>query len=148
MEGDSDCQEEDDTPLTLTIKEGILNYLNEKYDDRTTEELLDMASLVDPWFKTRYIKDEWVDYMKARATAELESLVAKQAASTEAAPLPSASAATDEPEVPAKRQKKSLSSYFKTAAKQSQIAPQSSRGSIEKELNLYLQTVEAAPETN
>ena len=55
---------DDDTQLTLTIKEGILNYLNEKYDDRTTKELLDMASLVDPRFKTRYIKDGRVDYMQ------------------------------------------------------------------------------------
>ena len=80
--------------------------------------------------------------MKAKAAAELESLVAEEAAS-----LPSAAAARDEPEVPAKKQKKSLSSYFKKAAKQSQMAPQSSRESIVKELNLYLQ-LEAGPETN
>ncbi|CAL8253658.1 unnamed protein product [Boreogadus saida] len=40
------------------------------------------------------------------------SVVAEEAAS-----LPSAAAARDEPEVPAKKQKKSLSSYFKKAAK-------------------------------
>ena len=102
----------DDTHLTTTIKDGILNYLNEKYVDQTTEELLDMASLVDPRLKTTYIKEERVDYMKAKAAAELESLVAEEAAS-----LPSAAAARDEPEVPAKKQKKSLSSYFKKAAK-------------------------------
>ena len=101
-----------------------------------------MASLVDPRFKTTYIKEERVDYMKAKAAAELESLVAEEAAS-----LPSAAAARDEPEVPAKKQKKSLSSYFKKAAKQRQTAPQSSRESIVKELNLYLQ-LEARPETN
>jgi hypothetical protein len=134
--------QDDDIHLTTTIKEGILNYLNEKYDNQTTEELLDMASLVDPRFKTAYIKEERVDYMKAKAAAELESLVAEEAAS-----LPSAAAARDEPEVPAKKQKKSLSSYFKKAAKQSQMAPQSSRESIVKELNLYLQ-LEAGPETN
>lgn len=105
--------QDDDTQLTTTIKEGILNYLDEKYDDQTTEELLDMASLVDPRFKTTFIKEERVDYMKARATAELESLVAEQTASAEVAPLPSAEVARDEPDVPAKRQKKTLSSYFK-----------------------------------
>lgn len=47
--------QDDDTQLTTTIKEGILNYLNDKYDDQTTEELLDMASFVDPRFKTKYI---------------------------------------------------------------------------------------------
>ncbi|XDV20661.1 hypothetical protein PO909_025953 [Leuciscus waleckii] len=40
------------TELTTTIKEGILKYLNEKYDDQTTQDLLDIASLVDPRFKT------------------------------------------------------------------------------------------------
>ncbi len=60
-----------------------------------------------------YIKEEKVEYMKNRAMSELENLVAEQTASAEAAPLPSAAAATDEPEVCAKRQKKSLSSYFK-----------------------------------
>lgn len=28
--------QDDVTQLTMTIKEGILNYLNEKYDDQTT----------------------------------------------------------------------------------------------------------------
>ncbi len=137
----------DDTQLTINIKEGILKYLNEKYDDQTTDELLDMASLVDPRFKTTYIKEEKVEYMKNRAMSELENLVAEQAASAEAAPLPSPAAATDEPEVCAKRQKKSLSSYFKKTT-QCQTAPLPIRNSIEKELNVYLQTMEACPETN
>ncbi len=46
--------QDDDTQLTINIKAGILKYLNYKYDDQTTEELLDMASLVDPCFKTTY----------------------------------------------------------------------------------------------
>lgn len=44
-----------------------MDYLNEKYDDQTTDDLLDMASLVDPRFKTHHIKDEKVDHIKARA---------------------------------------------------------------------------------
>ncbi|XP_054593064.2 E3 SUMO-protein ligase ZBED1-like [Nothobranchius furzeri] len=47
-----------DTELTTSIKEGILKYLNEKYDDQTTQDLLDIVSLVDPRFKTTYIKEE------------------------------------------------------------------------------------------
>ena len=34
-----------------------------------------MASLVDPRFKTTYIKEERVDYMMAKAAEELESLL-------------------------------------------------------------------------
>ncbi|KAJ8333739.1 hypothetical protein SKAU_G00410580 [Synaphobranchus kaupii] len=48
--------QDDDTQLTTTIKGGILKYHNEKYDDDTTEKLLDMATLLDPRFKTTYIK--------------------------------------------------------------------------------------------
>lgn len=33
--------QDEDTQLTKTIKEGMLKYLNEKYDDDTTEKLLD-----------------------------------------------------------------------------------------------------------
>lgn len=103
--------QDDNKQPTITIKQGILKYLNDKYDDQTIEELLDMASLVDPRFKTTYITEEKVEYIKTRAMSELENLVAEQTVSAEAAPLPSA--ATDEPEVCAKRQKKSLSSYLK-----------------------------------
>ncbi len=57
-----------------------------------------MASFVDPRFKTTYIREEKLEYMKNRAMSELENLMAEQTASAEAAPLPSAAAATDEPE--------------------------------------------------
>ncbi|KAL3972557.1 cathepsin X [Sarotherodon galilaeus] len=139
--------QDDDTQLTTTIKEGILNYLKDKYDDQTTEELLDMASFVDPRFKTTYIKEEKVANMKTRVMSELENLVVEQTASAEAALLPSAGASKDDPEVCAKRQRKSLSSYFKKTT-QCQTAPLSTRDSVEKELNQYLRTLEACPETN
>ncbi len=48
--------QDDESPLTRTIKEGFLNYLNDKYDDVTTEKLLDMATLLDPQFKNRLQK--------------------------------------------------------------------------------------------
>lgn len=68
--------QDDDTQLTRDIKVNILDYLNEKYADESTQELLDMASLLDPRFKTTYINAERVDYMKTRAAAEMESLAA------------------------------------------------------------------------
>lgn len=46
---------DDDSKLTNTIKTTILNYLTEKYQDPTTDALLDMALLLDPSFKTQYI---------------------------------------------------------------------------------------------
>lgn len=48
----------DDTQLTKDIKTMVTDYLSEKYDDKITDELLEMASLVEPRFKTRYIRPE------------------------------------------------------------------------------------------
>lgn len=107
-----------------------------------------MASFVDPRFKTTYIKEEKVANIKTRVMSELENLVAEQTASAEAATLPSAGASKDDPEVCAKRQRKSLSSYFKKTTTQCQTAPLSTRQSVEKELNKYLRTLEACQETN
>ncbi|KAJ8333618.1 hypothetical protein SKAU_G00416260 [Synaphobranchus kaupii] len=45
---------DDDPGLTTTIKTKILSYLDEKYKDPGTQELLDMASALDPRFKLRY----------------------------------------------------------------------------------------------
>lgn len=57
---------DDDTELTKTIKTTVIEYLNEKYKyyDMITDDLLDMASLVDPRFKTQYIKEEKIDAIK------------------------------------------------------------------------------------
>ncbi|CAM4658701.1 unnamed protein product [Leuciscus chuanchicus] len=137
--------QDDDTQLTKDIKVRILNYLNEKYADQSTQELLDMASLLDPRFKTTYIEAERVDYMKVKAAAEMESLAAEQSKSAEGASLPPVEAAE---EIPAKKKKKSLGSFFKIKSRKCQADPQSERESIEMELNSYLQTVEVDGETN
>ncbi|KAK0130631.1 hypothetical protein N1851_034887 [Merluccius polli] len=60
------------TQLTKDMKKPILAYLNE-YSDPGTDDLLDMASLLDPCFKTTYIKNEKVDDIKARAAEEIKS---------------------------------------------------------------------------
>ena len=39
---------EGETELTKAVKGGVLKYLNEKYDDAATNNILDMATLVDP----------------------------------------------------------------------------------------------------
>lgn len=58
--------EDDDTLLTKEMKAAILEYLNDKYSDPTTDELLDMASLLDPRFKTTYIEESKVAHITAR----------------------------------------------------------------------------------
>lgn len=54
--------------------------LNEKYAEQSTQELLDMASLLHPRFKSTYIEAERLDYMKVKAAAEMESLADEQRA--------------------------------------------------------------------
>ena len=136
--------QDDESPLTRTIQEGILNYLNDKYDDDTNEKLLDMATILNPRFKTAYIKEERINIMKTRVAAEMEHLVAggETAASSVSISPPSAvpAAAADESQLPAaKKAKKSLSSYFKKpAASTGQGTSKPSRASIELELNMYL----------
>lgn len=87
--------EDDDTELTKTIKTGILEYLNEKYDDVITDDLLDIASLLDPRFKTMYIKDEKIDTIKARAVTEMLAEGATAVGSTGARPEGGAGVAGD-----------------------------------------------------
>ncbi len=49
---------DEDFDLTNTIKSKILEYINKNYDDEDTQELLDMASFLDPRFKTNYIAED------------------------------------------------------------------------------------------
>ena len=50
--------EEGEGTLTKNIKSATLQYLNDMYEDPATGELLDMALLVDPQFRTTYIADD------------------------------------------------------------------------------------------
>ncbi|XP_031429123.2 uncharacterized protein LOC116221807 [Clupea harengus] len=64
-----------------------------------------------------YMKAERVDYIKSKAAAEMESLVAEQAKSAEGISIPPADAVTDKPESPpAKR--RNLGSFLKIASRQ------------------------------
>lgn len=72
----------DDNELTKSIKTAVLEYMNEKYDHVITDDLLDIASLLDPRFKTMYIKDDKIDTIKARAVTEMLAEGAAAAGST------------------------------------------------------------------
>lgn len=48
--------QEDDLDLTRSIKSKVLGYLQEKYSDPNTQELLDIATSLDPRFKMDYKK--------------------------------------------------------------------------------------------
>ncbi len=48
----------DDSDLIRTIKSKIVGYLEEKYNDQKTQDLLDIATTLDPRFKMTYVNEE------------------------------------------------------------------------------------------
>lgn len=65
----------DGAELTKTIRTKILTYLKEKYKDHETQELLDMASALDPRFKLRYVSEDRVAPIQARLVSEMAASV-------------------------------------------------------------------------
>lgn len=125
---------EEDTDLTKNLKK-MLHYINEKYKDDATQELLDVASYLDPWFKMDFISADSKPRVKARVASEMiECQEETLSCSTEV-----------EPEVAetsqAKKAKKSLRCFFKqsgAAAKgDSSVTLQDA---VEAELSNYLLT--------
>lgn len=149
---------DEDTELTKTMKTTILAYLTDKYQDPTTDDLLDMASLVDPRFKTQYIDKEKIEGIQTRAVSELESLLTIQyPTSSDQQPTSSTSTSTsqspDEDQTPPKKAKKSLASFLKVSGVVSASATTTSASSslkeaIEGELKGYLSTPNAESEVD
>lgn len=67
--------QEDDTDLSKYIKQKIMDYLKEKYDESKTQELLDMASAHDPRFKPKYVAGENRGSVEARLTSEMKTVL-------------------------------------------------------------------------
>lgn len=142
---------EDDTDLTKHMKTAILQYLNDKYSDPATNDLLDMASFADPRFKDSYIAEDRKDYIKTRAAAEIQALLVMQAEAvpaSESPPRTSTAAAGGAVERESKKVKESLGSFFKKASTQPGPAALSDRDAIEVEIKSYLQSVEVDAEAN
>lgn len=120
---------EDDTDLTKSLKKKMLEYMNSKYEDRDTQELLDAASFLDPRYKTQYISENSVlPIIKARLVSEMMTMELKNAPECirEEVPPP-----------PTKKTKKSLASFFKSSTA-SATAPVDPTAAIDAELNSYL----------
>lgn len=71
------AEKEEDSDLTRSIKMKILDYMNTKYDDPATQELLDMSCFMDPRFKANYISGENVSDIKTRVMSEMEAIAQK-----------------------------------------------------------------------
>ncbi|KAL6475368.1 hypothetical protein MHYP_G00164080 [Metynnis hypsauchen] len=124
----------EDSDLTKSIKTTVISYLNENYDDAATDDLLDIASLLDPRFKTCYIKEDKVNAIKARAMAEMlnEGQNNPEADSTLKSTGDEGGDAT-----PAKKQKMTLGSFFKKPHSVT-TAGLTEQEAAEAELNNYL----------
>ncbi|KAI2658659.1 E3 SUMO-protein ligase ZBED1 [Labeo rohita] len=64
--------EEDKAGLCEDIKKRVLDYLNEKYKDPATDELLTMATFLDPRFKTTYMSPEKLEECPTFQVARLD----------------------------------------------------------------------------
>lgn len=106
---------DEDTDLTRKIKSSILDYMNTKYGDQEVQELINMATILDPRFRTQYMSQEEILVIKARVVREVESLSAMPSDAGSSTPVMS-SESTKEAQIASKRQKKSLGSFFKKPA--------------------------------
>lgn len=141
FESDILAPKEDDTELTGSIKRAILDYLREKYDDPATQELLNMASFIDPRFRSTYVPESKIEELKERVTSEAEALLPELPTSqSDAAATP-----TEEATPAAKREKRSLGSFFKQPVQQH---TKTQRELIEAELSGYLHGVKPDSDTD
>ncbi|XP_041841404.1 zinc finger BED domain-containing protein 4-like [Melanotaenia boesemani] len=69
---------DEDTDLTKEIKSRALGYIEDKYSNPATQELMDITSFLDPRFKTDYISAENVPHIKERVTIEMEQVARKE----------------------------------------------------------------------
>ncbi|XP_063759366.1 E3 SUMO-protein ligase ZBED1-like isoform X1 [Eleginops maclovinus] len=132
------AETDQDTNLTKEIKSRALHYIEEKYSDPVTQELLDITSFLDPRFKKSYISEENVPYIKDRVKMEMEQVAQKeQRACVTTHPMP-LSAEEESPSTSTKR-KRSLGSFFKTKAVPASSTVQL-EDTIKAELDNYLIT--------
>lgn len=67
------AEEDTNTEMTKNVKRNIQAYLNQKYSDPDTDDLLDIASFLDPRFRTTYMEKENVEHI-SRAVEGIKSL--------------------------------------------------------------------------
>ncbi|KAL2081527.1 hypothetical protein ACEWY4_023380 [Coilia grayii] len=136
--------QEDDTQLAKTIKHNILQYLNDKYSDQQTQEILDMASALDPRFKLKYVDEDIKEYILERLKIEMRDV---KTASAMRAPFETTAQVVDtEDAVPSMKRKKGLGSFFKVTADKAAGPPPHKDQAIASEIQSYFQTESLDPE--
>ena len=129
------CESSDDTSLTADIKMKILDYLQAKYSDSITCELLNITSYLDPRFMVSYIHKDDVEDTKKRLVEEGEQIMKDNTSDQQEVQLstkPQQRDATLEPT--AKRRK--LGSWLKKASTSTSTSQESSKR-IKEEMDSY-----------
>ncbi|KAF0031713.1 hypothetical protein F2P81_016268 [Scophthalmus maximus] len=145
---------EGDTELTKEMKTKIMTYLDERNAGPDTDDLLDMATLMDPMFKAQYIRPEKVGAIKMRAAHEVvnEDQGQSQAGDSEGAADQGAEggvAPATGPPLPlgVKKQRKSLESFFKKWSQEEDALPLTDEQKVQNELERYLMCPDADSES-
>ncbi|XP_036940317.1 E3 SUMO-protein ligase ZBED1-like [Acanthopagrus latus] len=133
---------DDDPELTNTIKTKILTYLEEKYKDPETQDLLNLASALDPRFKLRYTSEDRVAPIQARLMSEMAASL-----SMEQGPSDGGTADRAEDDAPStSKKKKTLGSFFKITERARPTHPP--QQALATELQSYLQCADLDSEEN
>ena len=140
------CQ--DDTTLTADIKSSIMEYMEGKYSDSCTRELLHVSSYLDPRFCTTYIPDDEKDSTLERIADEgLEMFSQIQINQVAKEPIDVSSSITSSP--PPKRRK--LGSWIKKSlAAEPEDEPETlcPREKVKREMETYEKSQRADPDSN
>ncbi|XP_051962423.1 E3 SUMO-protein ligase ZBED1-like [Xyrauchen texanus] len=126
--------QEDDTGLARSIKSKILHYLKEKYSDPHTQELLDIATVLDPRFKLNYVSEDNKVSVKDRLKNEMTSIGMQSPPTTDPSAQPSLP--------PVEKKRKTLGCFLKAAKGNEAAAPSdaSQENDVDMELGSYLLT--------
>ncbi|XP_048055586.1 E3 SUMO-protein ligase ZBED1-like [Megalobrama amblycephala] len=132
------AEDDEDTDLTRLIKTKVLAYLSDKYCDPYTQELLNVASFMDPRFKMQYIRADNILAIKTQLKMEMlesarHTYNLEKRSRTETVQKPQSTQPSRE------NAKKSLGSLFKTSVASSAF-PVQLEDVAEAELNGYLLT--------
>ncbi|XP_051816727.1 E3 SUMO-protein ligase ZBED1-like [Acanthochromis polyacanthus] len=107
----------EDTELTKSIKSKVQTYLENKYSCPITQELLDVASFLDPRFKTKYTNTDKIPIIKSRLKTEMLDILRQEKRSrTESAHGPQSAHSSGA------KGKKSIGSLFKSSASASDVS--------------------------
>ncbi|XP_057183056.1 E3 SUMO-protein ligase ZBED1-like [Triplophysa rosa] len=136
------AEEEEDTNLTKSLKSKILAYLNKKYEDSDTQDLLNMSSFLDPRFRTQYIAAEETQTLKERVISELIDIHQQQPVAQSTAAMEDSLELDVESPPAAKSRKKNLASFFKKTTSTTSTASFDPmvlfREAVAAELNAYI----------